>query len=357
MSSSRTVTYNTVAALALEKLDSEIANAISTANKILYFLKKQGNWEGISYGGERLRKTVLTQLRTIYPIGSYGYVNTNPVESHTSVWYTYVQTAIPVTFSDLEEFQTGGTESIKSIVKARFDQAVASGDELMSKSILRGQADLDNTSFTTPRTSPTDGSYFIDPLPMMVSFSPTSSLTYGGIDQSTNSWWQNQYADINTTTTLTAFLSELRKLHVKCQRGGGKQPTPNMHLVDERTYSIYERALALTQRFTGWGKADIPFDNILFKNAPVIFDELMPDIKTGDLSSAVTYGTWYMLNTEYMGFVYDKKSFKLGEQVRPDNQLVTTALMPIRGAFWQNNRRKQAVLGGITLATLEAATS
>ena len=147
--SSQTVTYSTIAALALDKLSDKIADAISTSNAALYFYKKKGNWEGVSSGGRQLRKSILYQLQTIRPLGSYGSVNVNPVDSHTSVYYDWVQTAVPVSFSDLEEFQTSGSESIETIVKAKYAQAKASLDDFFSRALLRGQSDIDTSSTTT----------------------------------------------------------------------------------------------------------------------------------------------------------------------------------------------------------------
>jgi hypothetical protein len=353
---SQTTTYNTVAALALDKLSDKIADAISTANAAFYFYKKRGNWEGVSSGGNQLRKTVLYQLQTVKPIGSFGTVNVNPTEGHTSVYFDWVQAAISVSFSDLEEFKTSGSESIQSIVKAKFQQAKASLDDMFSKALLRGQGDIDDSSFTTALTSSTDGSTFIDPIPKFVAGDPTASLTVGGVDQSSNTWWRNQYTD-GSASSLAAFLAELRTLHVYCQRGGGgADRAPDFHITDERSYNVYEKALALTHRNPSYQKADIPFENCLFKGAPVVFDELVPDIKTG--SKTVTKGTWYMLNSAWMGFAYHKdKSFKLGPTIRPNNQLVSTALMPVRGAHWVNNRRKLGVIMDIDLTTLDAATS
>ena len=355
-SSSQTVTYSTIAAIALDQLSDKIADAISTSNATFYFYKKQGNWESVQSGGRQLRKSVLYQLQTVRPLGSYGIVNVNPVDGHTSVYWDWVQTAVPVSFTDMEEFQTSGSESIQTIVKTKYQQATASLDDFMTRSLLRGQGEIDGSSFTTALTSPIDGSVFADPLGKLVAFDPTASLTVGGVDQSTNLWWRNQFLD-SSSTTLAAFLADARTLHVQCQRGGGgKNKAPDFHVVDERTYNVYEKALALTHRNPDYNKADIPFDNILFKGAPMVFDQLMMDVKSG--STTITFGTWYMLNSAYMGFTYDGgKSFKLGENVRPINQLLTAALIPVRGTHWTNNRRKLGVMGDIRLTSLEAATS
>jgi hypothetical protein len=358
--SSQTVTYSTIAALALDKLSDKIADAISTANAALYFYKKKGNWEGVSSGGRQLRKSVMYQLQTIRPLGPYGVVNVNPIDSHTSVYFDWVQTAVPVSFSDFEEFQTSGSESIETIVKAKYAQAKASLDDFFSRALLQGQASIDSSSITTAVTSPLDGSYFIEPLFKLASPSPSGSLTVGGIDQSTNTWWRNQALALSGTT-LMAFLANLRSLHTLCQRGGGgADKAPDFHLVDERTYNVYEKALSIYHRNNSYQKADIPFDNVIFKGSPVIADELMPDVNNSiyPINASTGDGSWFMGNSSVMGFTYDSgKSFKMGPNIRPNNQLVTSALMPVRGSHWVSNRRKLGVGTSIVLETLEAATS
>ena len=361
---SQTISYQTIATLALDKLSDKIADAISTANAAFFFYKKKGNWEGVSSGGRQLRKPVMYQLQTVRPLGSYGSVNVNPIDSHTSVYFDWVQAAVPVSFSDMEEFQTSGSESIETIVKAKYQQAKASLDDFFSRSLLQGQASIDGATVTAPVTSPLDGSYFIDPLFKLAMYSPSSSATVGGVDQSTNSWWQNQ-SKACTGTTLSAFLAQLRTLHVLCQRGGGgADKTPDFHLADERTYIVYEKALSVFHQNTSYAKADIPFDNVLFKGSPVIADELMPDLYFGGagaifpINASTGDGTWFMGNSSVMGFTYDsKKSFKMGPEVRPNNQLVTSSLMPVRGTHWCNNRRKLGVIGSIGLSSLESATT
>ena len=353
---SQTVEYSTIAALALDKLSDKIADAISTANAALYFYKKKGNWEGTKSGGKQLHKSVMYQLQTIRPLGSYGVVNVNPIDSHTSVYFDWVQTAVPVSFSDMEEFKTSGDESIETIVKAKYAQAKASLDDFFSKALLQGQGMVDGASITTEVSSPLDGSTFIDPIFKFAPLLNTASKTVGGVDQSTNSWWQNQVVD-SSASTLGAFLAELRTLHVRCQRGGGgADKAPDFHLVDERTYNVYEKALSVFHQNSSYAKADIPFENVIFKGKPVIPDELMPDLK--NLSTTLTDGTWFMGNSAFMGFTYDSgKSFKMGPNVRPNNQLVTSALMPVRGTHWVNNRRKLGVIADIDVSTLETATS
>jgi len=354
--SSQTITYNTIAALALDKLSPLIADNISTGTKFFYFLKKANNWEGIAYGGRQLRKAVMYGLIPLKPLGAYGSVNVNPVEADTASYYSWVQTAAPITFADMEEFQTGGQESIETIVNAKRVQAEQSLIDLFNQAVLRGQGSVDGTSLETALTSSVDGSTFVLPLPLLVKKDPTTSTTVGGIDQSANPWWRNQTLG-STATTLVVFLNELRTLHTRCQRGGGgAQGAPDFHCTDERSYNVFEKALALSHRNPDYNKSDIPFDTVQFKGKPVFSDEHVPDVDAG--STTITKGTWYMLNSAWMGFTFDsRKSFKTQDSIRPNNQLLETALMPVRGALWTNNRRKQGVAHAINLTSLEAATT
>jgi hypothetical protein len=354
--SSQTVTYNTIAALALDKLSPIVADNVSTGTKLFYFMKKMGNWEGIAFGGRQLRKAVMSTLEPLKPLGAFGTVNVNPTDGDTAAYFAWVQTAAPITFADMEEFQTGGTEAIESIVDSKRRQAEASIIDLFNKALLQGQGAVDGVSLDTALTSSVDGSVFISPLPLFIKKDPTTSTTVAGIDQSANPWWRNQTLDANAST-LVAFLNQLRTLHIRCQRGGGgANSAPDFHVSDERSFVVFEKALALTHRNPDYNKGDIPFDTVQFKGKPAFADEQVPDVQTGTV--AITKGTWYMCNSAWMGFTFDnRKSFKVGDSIRPNNQLLETALMPIRGAFWINNRRKLGVAYDIDVATLESATA
>lgn len=353
---SQSVVYSTIAALALDKLSPMVADNVSTGTKLFYFLKKSGNWEGVAYGGRQLRKAVMAALAPLKPLGSFGTVNVNPVDGDTAAYFPWVQTAAPITFSDMEEFQTGGTEAIESIVDSKRRQAEASIIDIFNQAILRGQGAVDGISIESPLTSSVDSSVFVSPLPLFIKKDPTSSTTVAGIDQSANPWWRNQTIDANGTTLIN-FLNQLRVLHIRCQRGGGgANSAPDFHCTDERSFGVFEKALALTHRNPDYNKGDIPFDNVAFKGKPAFPDEQVADSQSG--TTAITFGTWFMGNSAWMGFTYDnRKSFKVGDSIRPNNQLLETALMPIRGTFWTNNRRKLGIAYDIQLTTLEAAAA
>jgi hypothetical protein len=113
---------------------------------------------------------------------------------------------------------------------------------------------------------------------------------------------------------------------------------------------LYEAALAAAHRNPSYTTADIPFENVSFKGKPVVWDEYVPDAKNDDVTpTGSDAGTWYMLNTNYMGVSFDKSNnFTVGDFVKPENQDAKTALVLWYGTHWASNRRKLGVLAGIT---------
>lgn len=354
---SETLTYNRTVALTLDKLSPIFEDQISQSLKAFYFYKKSGNWVGVTSGGERYRVTLMYGLGNFDPVGSFGYVNVNPPDGITSAFFDWTQTAVPISLSEMEEFKTRGTEAVKDILKARTQQALATAEDGFAKSLLQGQGSVDTTSITSARVSTTDpGVSFIIPLPLMIKYDPTSSTTIGGINQSSNSWWQNQYT-ASSASTLTAYLGELDFLYTKCSRGvGGSKGSPDFLIGDEQSVLSYVRALRLLARLPDYRKGDLPFENWEFHGQPFMADQMVPDVYTG--STTITKGSVFMCNSNYMGIAYDKQcNFSTGPQVQPENQLAKTALLKWRGTHWVSNRRKLGVLGNVTVSTLMTATS
>lgn len=345
-----TRSYTSIIATTLDKMRDVIEDQISSGNKLLYFYKKSGNFKGTNSLGDRLRIALMYELAGADSYSSFGQIDTTPPDGVTAAFFDWRQAASAISVSGLEEAQTRGTEAIQEILKTRTKQAIIGLEELFSKAMLQGQGSIDATSHTTARVSPVNGSSFIDPLPLLVHKAPASE-TVGGIAVASNAWWKNKYHD-NAATTYAGFLGDLRNLHIDCSKGGGgSKAAPDFHVCDPNTFALYESALAAAHRNPSYQKADIPFDNILFKGAPVVWEEYVPDVKNADNTVGVTtdVGTWYMLNSNFIGVTFDKQhNFTAGEMVRPDNQDAKTSLVLWYGTHWVSNRRKHGVEFGIS---------
>lgn len=347
-----TRSYTALVASVLDKVRDQVEDQISTGNKLLYFYRKSGNWKGVSSGGDRYRVSLMYELGAADSYSGYGQIPTTPADGITSAFFDWRQAAVPVSISGKEEFQNRGSERIFDLLKEKTTQAILGLEDFFGKALLRGQGAVDSSSLTSARTSPINGSVFVDPLPLLVEYNPTS--TVGGISPSTEPWWVNNYKD-DSSSSYATFLKTLRNMHNNCSKGGGAaKGSPDFHLCDQDTYELYTAALSGYHQNPSYKVADIPFENVTFLGKPVVWDEFVPDVKNGDLTigSSTDCGTWYMLNSNYMGVAFDKQhNFSVGDFVSPENQDAKTALILWYGCHWITNRRKLGVIGGITTST------
>ena len=348
---SDTRSFTSIVASVLDKIRPKLEDNITKNCKLLYFYRKSGNWKGTNSGGDKYRVSLMYELGAADSYSSFGQIDVTPNDGITSAFFDWRQIAAAVSISGLEEFKNRGTERVFDLLKERTTQTVLGLEDLFDKGLLQGHASIDGTSTTTARTSQINGSYFCDPLPLLVSYGGTG--TVGGIAAGTETWWKNQTAD-DSSSTFAGFLKALRNMYNLCSKGGGGGAgSPNLHMADQATYELYESALAALHQNTSYVNTDIPFQNVQFKGEPVIWDEYVIDAKNADTTpTGSDAGTWYMLNTNFLGVTYDNQhNFAAGDFVNPINQDEKTALVLWYGVHWVSNRRKQGVLAGITTTT------
>ena len=95
-------------------------------------------------------------------------------------------------------------------------------------------------------------------------------------------------------------------------------------------------------------------DALAFRGAAFIWDQVVPDVQTPvnvvDSTTALSKSTVYFINSDTMSFVTDSETdFITTEFVRPENQDATVAQVLWMGAVTTNNRRKNGVVGNISL--------
>lgn len=341
--SSLTLNYDAVLSTTLFNYQKTLEDQISSGNRFFYAVKKSGGWSGVSDLGDRIAIPLMYELGTADSYSGYDQLDVTPMDGISTAFFDWRQAAVPIAISGLEEKKNRGSESkLIDLLEAKTEQAVMGIQEFFAKGVLQGNR---GSAITTAYTSGTNGSVFVDPLPLLVKYDPTTSTTIGNINQSTYSWWQNQTAN-STSSTYAGFLKELRNLFNDCSKGPGG--VPNFHIVDQSTFELYESALAASHRNPSYQKADIPFDNILFKGQPVVWDEFVPDVQGGSVTQSTTSGTWWMLNTKFIKVKYDKSTnFTSTPFQKPENQDAKVAHILWLGAVCVSNRRKHGVMGGI----------
>ncbi len=342
--SSLTLDYDAVLSSTIFNYRKTLEDNIATANAFMFYLMRRqaSGYVSTTDIGERMQIPLMYQIGNADSYGGYDTLNVDPIDGITSAFFQWRQASIPVSISGIEELKNEGKARIFNLLKGKIRQAELGIQDYFGQSILRGNG---GSAITTPKTSSVNGSLFIDPIPLLVAFDPTSSTVIGNINQSTSTWWRNQFLN-SSATTYAGFLKELRKLNNNCSKGTGGMP--NLHVVDQNVFELYEAALAAQHRNPSYQKADIPFDNIGFRGKPVVWDEFVPDAAGGSATQSTTSGTWYMLNTKFWQIQYHaRRNFVPTAMKTPNNQDARVSHILWLGGAGVSNRRKQGVMGSI----------
>lgn len=162
-----------------------------------------------------------------------------------------------------------------------------------------------------------------------------TSGTVGGINGTTNSWWQ-ACAGTASGSFAAQGRSDLTNawnlVSIQNPTGG-----PEMLVSDQGTFQFYESSLVSLERFTDNKLADIGIENLKFKSTPWTW------------SAQATSGAIYLLHSKGLEFIVNSDTdFTTSPFVRPSNQDARTAQILLACALATGNRRKNAKLTGIT---------
>lgn len=340
--SSLTLNYDAILSTTLFNWAKTLEDQITKANAFYYALKKAGGYVTISDIGDRMALPLMYELGQADAYSGYDVLDTTPMDGITSAFYDWRQASVPIAISGLEEKKNQGEERIVALLDAKTEQAKGGIIEFFNKRLLIGAG---SSSITSAYTSSRTGASFIDPLPLLVKYDPTTSTVIGNINQATYSWWQNKTKN-STSSTYAGFLKELRAARNDASKGIGGPP--DFHVTDQATSELYIAALAASHQNPSYQKADIPFDNVAFFGKPCVWDEFTPDVQGGSETQSTTSGTWWNLNLKFIKVkVHSGTNFATTPFTKPENQDGKVAHILWLGAAGVSNRRKQGVIGGI----------
>jgi hypothetical protein len=345
--SSLTLNYNAILSSTLFNYRRKFEDCISSSNALLYVLtKKQKNgYVSVGSPGDRAMIPLMYELGQADSYTGYDTLGTEPIDGLTAAFYEWRQAAIPVSISGREELINEGEARLFSLIQAKTFQAEMGIKEFFGKAFLQGAG---GSSVVSPYTSAANGSTFIDPIGKLVYYDPSASVSIGNINQNTYTWWRNKKT-ASSAASCEAVQQELRHLYNECGKGPGG--SPNLIVSDQQTYEFYEYTLAKKHENPSYQKADIPFENILFKGQAMVWDEWVPNAKDGKVTQEAADGTIYMLNTNFLQIQYHpRRNFAPTNMQQPENQDARVSHLLWFGAALCSNRRKQGVISGINTA-------
>lgn len=326
-----------------------LPDQISTSNKLLYWLKNRrtGGYDVTEDVGYQIAIPIIKELPSADSYAGYDNVNVDPFEGITTSFQDWRQASQRVTISGEEEQKNSGENRLINLLQAKLKMAKLGFDDYVGRGILQGNGAAVAAQIRTPKTSLSNGSVFVDPLPKLVDYTNNRSAAVQSINPATagNEFWRNVSTN-SSGSTFAAILKELDKTWNDCTKGVGG--SPDLVISDQSSFELFAAALRVNQRFQGWQKADIPWEALSFHGAALLWDEFVPDAAGDTATQSTSSGTIYMLNTEFIKFkVASGRNFESTPFVRPEDQDARTQLILLMCALCLTQRRKHGVVGSI----------
>ena len=332
----------------------ELIDNIGATNAFFFEMITRELYES-QEGGAYIQTPVMYALAPADSYDGYDELSTLPTDGITDVIDQWRQCASPIAYSMREVKQN--KQKIINLVEARIKQSEMGLQEYFAQSLMWGAAADGSGNLTSPRVSTINGSLSINPLPLLISYTPTvAGQVVGNIDQNLQSWWRNK-VKTSASSTWDGLLTEFLNIFDSAALGtGGK---PKLVLADQITYETL--VMAIFNRFRAV-KTDenYPFENTLYKGAHIVMDEKVPDVYSGTIGmnpsgvTSLVYGSAFFINPEFFKMIHEEDSdFELlkdengkafQKPVNGDSRVANIAWM---GQVVVNNRRKQAVMGKI----------
>jgi hypothetical protein len=302
--------FDALLSTTLANYRDQLTDNIFTARPLTYFLQDKGRIRMLNGGTKIVEPLIYGESSTVKSYSGYDSISLTAQTGITAAEYDWKQYAASIAISGIEEAKNNGEQEIINLLEAKIMQA----EESMREGF--------NRMFYADGTGNSSKDW--NGLGNLVE----ASGTVGGINRATagNEYWRSY--EENTATALT--LAQMSTAYNSVSVGNDH---PDMVLTTQTLFEKYEALLQPQLRYTDTKTADAGFQNLLFKAAPVVYDE------------HCTAGIVYFLNSKYLTLVgHSGKWFSQTEFVRPEDLDARYALIMCYGNLTCRNAAKQGKL-------------
>jgi hypothetical protein len=302
--------FDALLSTTLANYRDQLTDNIFTARPLTYFLQDKGRMRMLNGGTKIVEPLIYGTNATVGSYSGYDSIALTAQAGITAAEYDWKQYAASIAISGIEEAKNNGEQEIINLLEAKIMQA----EESMREGF--------NQMFFADGTGNSGKDW--NGLGNLVE----ASGTVGGINRATsgNEYWQSY--EENTATALT--LAQMSTAYNSVSVGNDH---PDMVLTSQTLFEKYEALLQPQLRYTDTKTADAGFQNLLFKAAPVVYDE------------HCTAGVVYFLNSKYLTLVgHSGKWFEQTAFVRPEDLDARYALIMCYGNLTCRNAAKQGKL-------------
>jgi hypothetical protein len=302
--------FDALLSTTLANYRDQLTDNIFTARPLTYFLQDKGRIRMLNGGTKIVEPLIYGQNSTVGSYSGYDSIALTAQGGITAAEYDWKQYAASIAISGIEEAKNNGEQEIINLLEAKIMQA----EESMREGF--------NQMFFADGSG--NGGKDWNGLGNIVE----ASGTVGGINRATsgNEYWRSY--EENSATALT--LAQMSTAYNSVSVGNDH---PDMVLTSQTLFEKYEALLQPQLRYTDTKTADAGFQNLLFKAAPVVYDE------------HCTAGVVYFLNSKYLTLVgHSSKWFAQTQFVQPEDLDARYALIMCYGNLTCRNAAKQGKL-------------
>jgi hypothetical protein len=302
--------FDALLSTTLANYRDQLTDNIFTARPLTYFLQDKGRIRMLNGGTKIVEPLIYGESSTVKSYSGYDSISLTAQTGITAAEYDWKQYAASIAISGIEEAKNNGEQEIINLLEAKIMQAEESMREGFNRMFYADGTGNSNKDWNG--------------LGNLVE----ASGTVGGINRATagNEYWRSY--EENTATALT--LAQMSTAYNSVSVGNDH---PDMVLTTQTLFEKYEALLQPQLRYTDTKTADAGFQNLLFKAAPVVYDE------------HCTAGIVYFLNSKYLTLVgHSGKWFSQTEFVRPEDLDARYALIMCYGNLTCRNAAKQGKL-------------
>lgn len=267
-------------------------------------------------GGRQSQVALDTSFNsTIDSFSDYDVFDTTPQDTARTAVFSYINYGGTVSIS-WEEMRETANDNVRifNLLEHKRNNAIKAMKDRMNSDLLAAVVAGGD----------------INSLPFLIN----TSETVGGIDSSTNSYWQSQ-----ESTAVGAFaangLDQMRNVWNDIKRQG--QGEPDLALTTQAVFEAYEAELEVDTRYSDPKKLSRGALELEWKGRPLMFDNDMPS------------GQLYYLNFDHIWLAVDTDGdFDLGPMIEPADQKAFVSKLVFRGQAVVTNRRALGRLTGIS---------
>ena len=267
-------------------------------------------------GGLTIRRPVMYALNsTVASYNGYDLIDTTPQGGFGYAEYQWRQVAGALTIDGRTERINSGPAEIINLLQAKFDQLRLSFENTLTTMLW-----ADGTGNGGKDVMGLDGIV-------------NNSGILGGIDSSTETWWQsvvNSTGGTFSTVGLTRINNTFNSLSINGSR-------PDFEFTTQALFEGYEALASVNIRFTQTAMADLGFEALAHKTAEVVFE---PGVPTQ---------SWFFINSAHLEFVQHREAWLLRKPfVEPANQDARVAKVLCMGNLVTDMRRAHGKATGLT---------